>query len=179
MERTFRIKLANAAREWAEVLEQDSLHQIVDRLSTRRSWQVEEFVEAGEAGWVAGAKQGNTSYALSMTVPAEAAKAPPPPIIEWTLVAGASRDDSGQLRVPLAAFMFGTGLLFTVLGIHFGLRPILIPILAVLGIFPVGLLLGIVALQPLANRRSRAPVTGGAEFLNDVAAVVDQLQAAR
>jgi hypothetical protein len=176
MGKKFKIKLANASEEWADVLEQPSFQRIVDRLATRRPWQIEEIVEAGEAGWVAHVSDGKTNYTLSLTVPVETSKAPPPRIIEWTLEADASRQQRGHLNLPLAAIMFGMGALFAVLGIRLGVRPILVPFVALLGIFPCGLFLGIMTLQPLANRRARKPVAGRGDFLKEVASAVEQLR---
>ena len=180
MERTFRLNLTNTAAGWPEVLEQAPLQRIVDGLQTRRSWQIEDLVEAGDAGWVAGAREGTTSYALSLTVPATHTKGSPPPVIEWTLVAGAMRDDAGRFRIPLVAVILATGLSMAAIAFSLRLDPawIWIPLAGLFGMFPVGLVLGIIVLQPLVNRRARAPVAGGAAFLREVATVVDQLQSA-
>ena len=174
----YRIKLTNDAAGWAEVLEQPSFQNIVDRLATRRPWEIEDTVEADEAGWVAYARENGTIFTISLMMPVGLSEAPPARIIEWTLEADAEREEPRRLNLPLAATMLGTGGLSAALGIHWGAPLLSIPFLAMLGIFPVGLLLGIFGL-PLVIRRPRRqpPVAGRAEFLKEVAAVVAQLPA--
>ena len=176
MEKTFRIELANSATEWSDVLEQRLLDRVTARLSTPRRWAIEEVVEADRAGWVGSAAEGDTRYQLSLTVPTRTGASPPPPVIEWKLFAGAFRDDGGRLGLPLGAIMLGTGALFGALAWHLRLSAALILLAPFLGIFPVGLVLGIVALRPLAARRSRAPIRGGGAFLREVSAAVEELR---
>ena len=170
MAKKLRIKLANAAKEWAEVLEQPTFQNIVDRLATRRAWEIEDIVEAGEAGWRAIAREDTTIYTLSLTVPVEIAKDPPPRTIEWTLEADAERNERHRPSIALAVIMLGMGALFGWLGFRLGAR-VLVPFLVVLGIFPVGLFLGVMVLHSLAVRRERRrpPIAGRAAFLKEVA----------
>jgi len=180
MVKKHRIKLANTAKEWAEVLEQPTFQSIVDRLATRRAWQIDDTVEAGEAGWKAHVREGKTIYLLSLTVAVEIATDPPPRVIEWTLEADAERDERNRTdSIALGTIMAGMGVLLGWLGSRLGAPRFVVPILAFLGIFPVGLFAGILALHPFAVRRKRrgTPVEGRAAFLKEVAAAVAQLPA--
>jgi hypothetical protein len=120
MERRYRIKLANAATDWSNVLEQQLIEKIMSRLTTRRSWTVEEaVVEADEAGWFASTTEGATRFGLALTVPARSAVAPPPEVIEWTLVAYADLKNHDNVgRVLFGAIMLATGAAFGLLTWH-------------------------------------------------------------
>ncbi len=171
------IRLPNTAGEWADVLEQPSFQNIVDRLATKRPWEIEEAVEAGEAGWVARAREGQTIYTLSLMVDENVTAAPPSPIIEWTLQADAERDEKHRPSISLAVIMLGMAALFAWLGIKLGASFGVVILMGTLGVFPVGLVLGVILLQPLADRRERrrGPVLGRAEFLKEVGAAIAQI----
>ncbi|HXU02498.1 MAG TPA: hypothetical protein VN903_16150 [Polyangia bacterium] len=174
-----KIKLANRANEWSLVLEQPFVQDIVDRLATKRSWEIEDRVEADEAGWSAIAREGDTLYILSLTVPGKMADSQPPPVIEWTLEADVDRHEKQYAkRTALAVIMFGMGALFAWLGFRLGVPFALLPILGALGIFPIGLFLAVWLSHVLTKRRKPEPIAGRAEFLKEVAAALAQLPTA-
>jgi len=172
-----KIKLPNTASEWADVLEQPIFQNIVDRLATKRSWEIEEVVEAGEAGWVARAHEGATVYTLSLMVDEKVTETPPSPIIEWTVEAEAERHEKRRPSIALPVIMLTMSALFAGLGIKLGASVGVVILMAAAGVFPVGLFLGIILLHPLAARRARkrGPVAGRAEFLKEVDAAVVQI----
>ena len=176
MERTFRIKLANAAKEWPEVIAQRALQRIVDGLATRRAWEIEDKMEAAEVGWTAYAMEGTVGYLMSLTVPTEMTKEPPPRVIDWTLAAYAwPPSPRGRLDQPLIVIItLGTAALLAALGIHWNLRFYWVALAAILGI-PVGAFLSIAALVPLGMPRERQRVNVAVEFFREVAAAVEQL----
>jgi hypothetical protein len=167
--------MKNNAPEWADVLEQRLIERIINILQTKRRWLVEEIVESGQAGWMASATEGTVRFVMSLTVPVEVANNPPAAKIEWTLVAEALREDRGQLRLPLAATMLGAGAALGGLAWHFRLNAFFIVIAALLGLFPIGLLLALVLLTPVSRRRARAPVPGAVAYLQEVGRAVGQL----
>jgi hypothetical protein len=183
MEKTFHIELPNAATDWGDILEQRMLEKITTRLSTPRSWSIEEIVEADRAGWIATAKDGATELGLSLAMPASKTKAPPPGAIEWTLVAEAHVKAKDKLGSALfAAIVLGTGAISGAVTWHLqsasGARRMFLSVLATcVGFFPVGLILAIVLLRQWAVKRSRSSVVpGGNAFMDEVAATVDDLK---
>jgi hypothetical protein len=174
MENAFRVEMANGAPDWAGVLDQRLVERIVDRLPTKRHWQIEEVVEAGRAGWVASAAEGNLRYVLALSIPVGSAENPPGVTIACDLVAEVSRHDADRLRLPLGMIMLGTGVLCGTLAWHFRLPAFWIFVALLAGIVPVGLVLGVVVLRPLAAKRHRGPIPTGRTFIQEVAVVVDQ-----
>jgi hypothetical protein len=148
-------------------LEQRLVDRVVEHLPTKRRWQVEEIVEAGHAGWVASTAEGNVRYLISLTLPVRSAEVPPAATIAWELVAEVSHRDADRLRLPLGAIMLGTGICCGVLTWHFRPPVFWIFVATLAGVFPVGVILGIVALRPLAARRHRGPVPAGDAFLEE------------
>jgi hypothetical protein len=173
MERTFELAIPNDKPGWAEVLEDALLEKITSQLRTRRKWQVEDAVEGGQAGWLAYSRDEERQYVLSLSTPALAKV--PPHLIQWELTAQVLRSERGRLRLPLGAIMAGSGAAFGVLGRHLGVSAFWQFVAVIVGIVPIGLVLGIVTLQPVANRRQRGPIPGGESFFDEVKAARDHL----